>query len=453
MYFFYSLITAAGMILLTPYVLVSKVRRQKYLPNLPERLARRFPAELAPRRGRVPRAIWLHAVSVGEVLAAVPFARCLKERFPDWRLVISTTTATGQKLARERMNFADAVFYFPFDWSGPVRRAFRVVQPGVVIILETEIWPNLLRQARRAGVPVVFVNGRLSDGSFRRFAGAVKASGGILGGFLRRILNDATLYLVQGHQDAARLIALGAAAQRVEVTGSMKYDMAVPAPNAFTEWLQAELQRSQRGPVVVAGSVIAGEEAQVLQAFAAVERKWPKALLILAPRKPERFTAAGEEVAQAGWPAIRRSEISLNGDSAGVLGDAAQVAKGVLLLDTIGELAAVYSLADAVFIGGSLEPAGGHNPLEPAAFAKAPVFGPSMDNFREIAATLLQADAAIQVDSAAQLGAAWSDLLENAQRRTHMGLAAREIVERNRGATAATLDRLTAVIESQLART
>jgi 3-deoxy-D-manno-octulosonic-acid transferase len=453
MYFLYSLITAAGMVLLTPYVLLSKVRRQKYLPNLPERLARRFPAELVVQGGGVPRAIWLHAVSVGEVLAAVPFARCLKERFPDWRLVVSTTTATGQKLARERMNFADAVFYFPFDWNGPVRRAFRAVQPGVVVILETEIWPNLLRHARRAGVPVVFVNGRLSDGSFHRFAGALKASGGFLGTFLRGILNDATLYLVQSHQDATRLMALGAAAQRVQVTGSMKYDMAVPAPNAFVDWLRAELQQSQRGPVVVAGSVIAGEEAPVLAAFAEIERKWPQALLILAPRKPERFRAAGEEVGQAGWRVIRRSEISLNGDSAGVLGGAAQGANGVLLLDTIGELAAVYGLADVVFIGGSLERGGGHNPLEPAAFAKAPVFGPSMDNFREIAATLLKADAAIQVDSASQLGAAWTDLLDNAQRRTHMGLAAREIVERNSGATAATLDRLTLVIESQRAHT
>ena len=159
---------------------------------------------------RASRAIWLHAVSVGEVLAAVPFARCLKQRFPGWRLVVSTTTATGQALARERMNFADAVFYFPFDWNGPVRRAFRAVQPGTIVILETEIWPNLLRQARRDGVPVVFVNGRLSDRSFRGFSRAVKLSGGMLGGFLRRILNDATLYLVQSGQDAARLIALGA---------------------------------------------------------------------------------------------------------------------------------------------------------------------------------------------------------------------------------------------------
>ncbi len=449
MYFLYSLITAAGMILLTPYVLLSNARRQKYLPSLPERLGMKFPPQLTANGGPIAPAIWLHAVSVGEVLAAVPFARCLKERFPGWRLVISTTTATGQKLARERMNFADAVFYFPFDWNGPVRRAFRVVRPGVIVVLETEIWPNLLRHARRTGVPVVFVNGRLST-VFRGFSRAVRASGGILS-FLRRVLNDARLYLVQTHQDASRLVALGAAAERVTVTGSMKYDMAIPGPNAFVSSLHAELRRSQRAPVVVAGSVIAGEEPPVLEAFAAIRQKWPQALLILAPRKPERFAGAYDLVTQAGWRAIRRSEISLDGSSRGSLGSAALASSSVLLLDTIGELAAVYGIAEAVFIGGSPVEGGGHNPLEPAAFAKVPVFGRSMDNFREIAATLLEAGAAMQVDSAAELSAAWAELLENSSRRAQMGLTAREIVERNRGATAATLDRLAAVIEPQRA--
>lgn len=448
MYLLYSLITAVGTILLTPYVLLSSVRRKKYLPNLSERLGLKFPPELSANGNGASRAIWLHAVSVGEVLAAVPFARCLKQRFPGSRLVVSTTTATGQALARERMNFADAVFYFPFDWNGPVRRAFRAVRPSTIVILETEIWPNLLRQARRDGVPVVFVNGRLSDQSFRGFSSALKLSRGMLRGFLRRILNDATLYLVQSGQDAARLIALGTKAARVEVTGSMKYDMPLPGPNAFVDWLRAEVERSQRGPLIVAGSVIAGEETRVLQAFAAIQQKWPKALLVLAPRKPERFAAALEIVSQAGWNPIRRSGIALDGLSTGILGDA-RAQKSVLLLDTIGELAATYAIADAVFIGGSLESAGGHNPLEPAGFAKVPVFGRSMDNFREIAGALLEARAAIQVGSAEDLGAAWIDLLESPSRRAQMGLAAREIVERNRGATAATLDRVSAIIEQR----
>jgi 3-deoxy-D-manno-octulosonic-acid transferase len=452
MYFLYSLITAAGTILLTPYVLLSKVRRQKYLPNLSERLGLKFPAAIAANSGASP-AIWLHAVSVGEVLAAVPFARCLKQRFPSWRLVVSTTTVTGQALARDRMNFADAIFYFPFDWNGPVRRAFREVQPGAIVILETEIWPNLLRHARKSGVPVVFVNARLSNRSFRGFRRAVKFSAGMLRGFLRRVLNDATLYFVQTQEDASRLAALGAAADRVLVTGSMKYDMAVPDANAFVNWLAGESQRSQRGPVLVAGSLIAGEETPVLEAFASIRQKWPQALLILAPRKPERFAAAATIVEQAGWQAIRRSQLSLDGHSAGALSGAARADKCVLLLDTIGELAALYGAADAVFVGGSLEPAGGHNPLEPAVFAKVPVFGPSMDNFREIAAGLLAAGAAIQVNSAAQLAAAWSGLLENVERRAQMGAAAVAIVQGNRGATAATLDHLAAIIEPQRAHT
>ena len=449
MYFLYSLVTAAGIILLAPYVLLSSARRQKYLPSFSQRLGFDYPPRLAANRDPSAPAIWLHAVSVGEVLAALPFARCLKERFPRWRLVISTTTATGQKLARERMPFADAVFYFPFDWNGPLRRAFRAVQPGVIVVLETEIWPNLLRHARKTGVPVVFVNGRLSDRSFRGFSRAMKAG---FGRFLRRILNDATLYIVQSRQDASRLTALGAAPDRVLVSGSMKYDMAVPPANAFVTWLQEELKRSQRGPLIVAGSVIAGEEPSVLEAFAALRQKWPQALLILAPRKPERFAAASDLVTQSGSRPIRRSELSLDGISAGSLANPAGTAGSVLLLDTIGELAAVYSLADAVFIGGSLNPgSGGHNPLESAAFAKPPVFGMSMDNFRDIAAALLESGAAIQVDSAAGLAAAWAELLENAPRRVQMGLAAREIVERNRGATAATLDRLAAIIDARRA--
>jgi len=266
-------------------------------------------------------------------------------------------------------------------------------------------------------------------------------------------LNDASMYLVQSHQDASRLIALGTAPHRIIVTGSMKYDMALPGPNAFVDWLQTELQQSQRGPVVVAGSVIAGEEAPVLEAFGSIQQKWPRALLILAPRKPERFAAAADIATQMGWHPIRRSGIALDGISAGILRSAEQREKSVLVLDTIGELAALYSVADAVFIGGSLQSGGGHNPLEPAAYAKVPVFGPSMDNFREMAAALLQAGAAIQVDSAAQLGSAWARLLESASCRAQMGLAAREIVDRNRGATAVTLDHLAAIMESQRVHT
>ena len=447
MYFVYSVFTAAGVLLLSPYFLIRGMGRRQYLKNLPERMGRRFPPELtatATRRGR--GAIWVHAVSVGEVLAALPLARSLKQRFRERRLVISTTTATGQALARERMKFADAVFYFPLDWRGPVRRALAAVHPALVVVFETEIWPNFLRETRRAGTPVVFVNGRISDRSFRRFSRTLRWFGGMLRGFLRGVLEDGTLYLMQSEEDARRVLALGAPAGRVVVAGNLKYDLRQGRGEPAGDLAAGGDGAKRSRPLLVAGSVVAGEENAVLEALAAVERKWPDALLVLAPRKPDRFDAAAALIEQSGRVAVRRSELSLDGASAGVLACPPGTPRRVLLLDTIGELAAVYGLADAVFIGGSLEPAGGHNPLEPAVAGRAPIFGPSMDNFRDVAREFVRADAAMVVRSGAELGAAWIALLDDAGRRSRMGQAAQELVERHRGATAATLDRLAAVL-------
>ncbi len=227
MYFVYSVFTAAGVLLLSPYFLIRGMGRRQYLKNLPERMGRRFPPELMAADGSAgPGPIWVHAVSVGEVLAALPLARSLKQRFSERRLVISTTTATGQALARDRMKFADAVFYFPLDWRGPVRRALAAVHPALVVVFETEIWPNFLRETRRAGTPVVFVNGRISDRSFRRFARTLRWFGSVLRGFLRGVLEDGTLYLMQSEEDARRVLALGAPAGRVVVAGNLKYDLA-----------------------------------------------------------------------------------------------------------------------------------------------------------------------------------------------------------------------------------
>jgi 3-deoxy-D-manno-octulosonic-acid transferase len=474
MYFLYSVLSAAGVLLLSPYFLIKGLRQKKYLRNLPERFAWRFPPELgsydigwtqgrartrierAPSRARTRASstIWIHAVSVGEVLAAVPLASALAARFPGWRLVVSTTTATGQALARERLKSAEAVFYFPLDWRGPVRRALGAARPEIVILLETEIWPNFLREARRAKVPVAVVNGRISNRSFARFSRALRISIGMLRGFLRRVLNDVELFVMQSEQDAARLVELGAQPGRVVVAGNMKYDVARPESNPLVEWLEGELASTQgmkRDPVLVAGSVIAGEEAPVLEALAAVSRQWPGALLVMAPRKPERFDAAAALIEQSGRRVVRRSTLKL-GDAAGARGwrgvlDCARGEQGsVLLLDTIGELAAVYRVADVVFVGGSLEPAGGHNPLEPAVFGKAPVFGSSMENFRDIAALLLRAEAAVEVRSGAELGAAWIALLSDRERRERLGRAARELVERNRGATEVTVERIAALL-------
>jgi 3-deoxy-D-manno-octulosonic-acid transferase len=437
MYVIYSLLTMAGMALLSPYFLVRGLSNGKYLRHILQRLGWRFPLELRSgnsndRRGQT---IWIHAVSVGEVLAAVPLARQLKERYPQRRLVVSTTTTTGQRLARERMQFADAIFYFPLDWKGPVRRALKTVQPAIVIIVETEIWPNFLRECRRAGVPAIFVNGRLSERSYRGYSRAVSCSGGVLQGFLKRILNDATLFLMQSELDAARLLELGADTKRVVVAGNLKYDLDDPQASPLSIWLAEEIARKHHRPVLVAGSVMANEEILILRAFADVRRQFSNAMLILAPRKPDRFEATAQIVAESKQKLVRRSNLTLNGADNTALAEPGSV----LLLDSLGELASTYYLADAVFVGGSLVPNGGHNILEPAAFSKVPIYGPSMDNFKEMAAKFLEADAAIQVRSSEDLGNAWIGLLKDENRSARMGAAARDLVERNRGATARVL--------------
>ena len=446
MYALYSLLTAVGVLLLSPYFLVRGLIQGKYLSNIPERMGWRFPAELQAGPGESrEKSIWIHAVSVGEVLAVLPLARLLKQKFPQRPLVISTTTVTGQKLARERMSFADAVFYFPLDWPGPVRRALQAAHPAAVMIVETEIWPNFLRECRRARVPVIFVNGRLSERSFRGFGRALLFSAGALAGFLKKVLGDATLFLMQSEEDGNRLAALGAPGECVVVTGNLKYDLAEPEESPLSAWLAAQIAKSNRRPVVVAGSVLANEESSVLQAFAQVASAYPEAFLILAPRKPEQFDKAAAIVADSGVKLLRRSALTLNGTGPAPLPESIDV----FLLDSLGELAGLYRLADAVFVGGSLVPGGGHNILEPAAFGKIPVYGPSMENFRETSGKFLAAGAAIQVKSAEDLGAAWTSLLREPERSARMGASARHLVDGNRGATQRVLKHIERLITAE----
>jgi 3-deoxy-D-manno-octulosonic-acid transferase len=434
MYFAYTVLLTIAAVLLLPYFAVRGARQGKYWRSLRQRMGY-LPETVARRAPRQPGAIWIHAVSVGEALAALPLARSLKERFPKRRLVVSTTTETGQRLVRERFDCADDVFYFPLDWPGAVRRAFVRVEPGIVVILENEIWPNFLRQARRAAVPVAFINGRISERSFRRYRW--------VDGWLARVLQDGRAFLAQTEDDAERFRALGAPAERIEVMGNLKYDLSPPVSGPLADWLETECRRQGRQPVLVAGSVLAGEEEAVLAAFAEVKRRRRQALLVLAPRKPERFDAAARLVLEAGMQIAWRSAQRL---------DATLPAADVFLLDTLGELAGLYRLADAVFVGGSLVPAGGHNILEPAWFARAPIFGPSMENFSDIARDFLAAGAAVEVADGAGLAAAWARLLEDVAERERMGRAARELVERNAGATGRALGRIAVILGQPASR-
>jgi 3-deoxy-D-manno-octulosonic-acid transferase len=449
-YFIYSLLTGLAALLLAPYWLVRGLRQGKYLANLGERFGFSFPA-LAKLPADSTGAIWIHAVSVGEALSGITLARRLKEAYPNRPLIISTTTNTGQTLARERMSFADAVIYFPLDWTFCVRRALDAVRPSVVLVLETEIWPNFLREARRRKIPVLFVSGRISDRSFARYQSYLGVFGFFLRPFLRNALSNASAFLMQSEKDADRVRTLGAPTDRVQVSGNLKYDLEIPAPTPLSNWLATEIKRSGRSPIIIAGSVVATEEPHALIAFGTLQGEYPKALLVLAPRKPECFDEAAEFIDESHRRFIRRSRLPIPGpaqrqavqpaDNSTIPDDVT-----VLLLDSIGELASLYRLADGAFVGGSLVSSGGHNILEPAVFGKIPVFGPSMENFAEIASRFVSAGAAIQVESPEDAGVAWIELFRDPERMKKMSEAARRLVADSRGAT----DRAVAEIAQRL---
>ena len=450
MYFVYSLLMAVAALLLTPYWIYKGITQGKYLSNLGERLGFSFPGLEKLPKGQS-GAIWLHAVSVGEALSSLPLAKKLKEQFPERTLIVSTTTMTGQAIVRERMPFADAALYFPLDWTFCVKRTLAAVKPAIVIVLETEIWPNFLRETARTDVPVVFVSGRISDKSFMRYQKWFGMIGFYLRPLMKGALNNAAAFLMQSEKDAERVKELGAPAERVKTSGNLKYDQDLPMATPIAEWLEREASTKGRRPVIVAGSVVANEEPLALIAFGVVQGEHRNALLVLAPRKPERFKDAEQYIEDSHQKFIRRSQLAVAAPSGlQTNGQFSELPDGiaVILLDSIGELASLYRTADATFVGGSLVESGGHNILEPAAFGKVPVFGPSMENFAEMSRRFVAAEAAIQVESPEDAGVTWIELLRTPDRMKRMGETAKRLVEESRGAT----DRALSEIAKLMAR-
>jgi 3-deoxy-D-manno-octulosonic-acid transferase len=427
-YLLYSFATLIVLVALSPYFLYQALRHNKYVGSLKQRLGY-LPVSF---NLDADDAIWVHAVSVGEVLAARPLISELRRRYPKLRLFLSTTTRTGQELAKRTVSDADAVFYFPFDWLFAVRRTLALVKPRLLLMVETEIWPNLLRECRKRGVKTVVVNGRISYRSFPRYR--------LVRPLFRRVLADIDRFCVQGEETAGRLVRLGADPARITVTGSLKFDALEPAamPGRGRERVLRFFRVSPNRPVLVAGSTQRGEDDAVIRAFNRV-RATPtgtNALLIIAARHPERFAEVERLCRDEGLSTVRRSELPIDREPRA----------DAVILDSIGELAQLYQLATAVFVGGSLVPAGGHNILEPAAYGKPIVFGPHMENFAEIAEAFLANDAAIQVRTERELEDTVVALMSDPVRRARLGAAARALVEANRGARDRTLAALAAVL-------
>jgi 3-deoxy-D-manno-octulosonic-acid transferase len=418
-YLLYSVVTLLTLVVLSPYFLYQALRHNKYVGSFRQRLGY-LPVSLNLDGDD---SIWVHAVSVGEVLAARSLIAELRRRYPRLRLFVSTTTLAGQQLARRSVSEIDGVFYFPFDWTFSVRRTLDRVQPRLFVMIETEIWPNLLRECRRRRIATVLVNGRISYRSFPRYR--------LIRPFFRRVLADVDRFCVQGDEAARRLISLGADPARITITGSLKFDAleVIPTPGRGRERVLRFFRMSANRPVLVAGSTLRGEEEAVVRAFNRLRTGGSSALLVIAARHPERFGEVERLCRQEGLSTLRRTELPID----------AEPRADAVILDTIGELAEVYQIATVVFVGGSLVRAGGHNILEPAVFGKPIVFGPHMENFAEIADAFLANDAALQVRSDRELEAAILSLMGDPVRRARLGAAARALVDANRGAKDKTL--------------
>jgi len=415
MYALYSALLVLFLLLTLPYWLLQMLRHGKYRAGLRQRFGAVPPALAIP--GSKPT-IWVHAVSVGEVIASSAVIASLRQKFPGHRVFISTTTSSGQKLAAQRFG-AENVFYFPLDFAFAVRPYLDALRPELIVIAETEFWPNFLRHAKRSGARIAVVNCRISDRSlpgYKRFRFWLPS-------LLAKTLANVDVFLAQTDGDQKRLVEIGAAAAKVTVAGNLKFDVAPPPLPKIVPSLRESFAHSAAGPILVCGSTLEDEEGSLLSAFRNILANHPKAVMILAPRHPERFSEVGDLVEKLGFRMWRRS-----------LWSGEPLAGGVLLLDSIGELATTYSLATVAFVGGSLVPRGGHNILEPALYGAPIVIGNHYENFRDVVNFFASCNA-VRIVGLAELPLVFMDLIENAGERATLGRNALAALESQRGAT------------------
>jgi 3-deoxy-D-manno-octulosonic-acid transferase len=416
MYLLYSLALALATIISFPWWGLQMLRLGKYRAGLRERLG------IVPQRIRGearPGSIWIHAVSVGEVLAVGQLVAELQQMNPETRLFISTTTAAGQRLARERFG-EGRVFYLPLDFGFAIRSYLRLLQPRLLLLAETELWPNLLHLGKASGASVAIVNARISDRSFPRYRRFHRLFAGVLA--------EVDLFLAQTEEDRARLLSIGARTGGVQVSGNLKFDIRLSADSPLVEDLRRVIGKDF--PVLVCGSTTEGEEELLLAAFQQVVAEYPAAVMVLAPRRPERFDQVATLITGMGMNCVRRTTW-----------DDSPLSGKVFLLDSVGELAAVYGLAHVAFVGGSLFPVGGHNILEPAQHGVAVLTGPHTFNFREIV-RIFEEGGGLAIATPETLALKLLDLIRTPERRIVLGQRASALFHRHTGATMRTLKAL-----------
>ena len=417
MYLLYNIFLVLLTILMFPVILFKLASAPKYRGGITQKLGR-----VRKRVKRVigrTRPIWVHAVSVGEVMAAHPLIRELKKKYPGRKLILSTVTVTGNYTARQRVPEADAVFFFPFDYPWIVRRVIHRINPAIVLIAETELWPNFFRELNRMGIPSAVINGRISPRSYRNYLKFRK--------FFSAVFSNVTLFCMQSASDAERVREIGAPEDRVTVTGNLKFDQKMPPAVSNPVTLPAGSR------VITAGSTHRGEETVLLDVFRRLRKKFPELILIIAPRHPERFDEVAGIVNRAGYECQRRTRLSRD-------------IKDVLLLDTIGELRSFYGICDIAFVGGSLVKVGGHNLLEPAMMKKPVIFSRYMFNFKEISEALISAGGGILVKDKEEFYLQCEKLLSDRDLARSIGSRAFSVIEANSGSAARTIDAISRLI-------
>jgi 3-deoxy-D-manno-octulosonic-acid transferase len=417
MYILYNIVLILLTVLLSPIILFKLITVPKYRGGISQKLGRVRKRIKTVIQGTRP--IWVHAVSVGEVMAAHPLIRELKKKYPGRKLILSTVTVTGNYTARQRVPEADAVFFFPFDYPWIVRRVIRRINPAIVLVAETELWPNFFRELTRAGIPSAVINGRISPSSYKNY---MKFKS-----FFSQVFAQVTLFCMQSAEDAARIKDIGAPQDRIMVTGNLKFDQKISTVKSSPVSLRASSK------VITAGSTHRGEEAALLDVFRRLREKFPELVLIIAPRHPERFDEVEGLVNRAGYDCQRRTRLT------GAI-------KDILLLDTIGELRSFYGICDIAFVGGSLVKVGGHNLLEPAAMKKPVIFSRYMFNFKEISEALISAGGGILVKDKQELYVQADKLLSDRNYAQQIGSRAFTVIEANSGAAKRTIDAVSGLI-------